>query len=383
MKNGKHIRDPIHGDIIIEEDELEVLDSKKIQRLRRISQLGLSNLVYPSATHSRFMHSIGVLHLVNKVSRKVGLSDKERKNHRVASILHDSGHGPFSHASEIVSEEHEFSHEEISCEIVNELEDKIPANPDRIKSLILGKDDQANLLAGEIDCDRMDYLKRDAHMSGLEHGDVDIGTIIESMHIVDNDIIVEQSAAQATANFLTARYFMTQSLYSHTASQIAEKMLAESLRKYVDEYSVRRMMEKDDYEMHTELMNMDDVGEVYRKAVEERDIYKLCNKIGIQNETKEKLKSFSDIDRQKYERIISEEAGVERNEVILDLPTIPSTEEFSQKIKYNGEIQQVSDCLPIVSSLEDEKWRAVSLSVYGPEDKKEKIGRVSSDVFEN
>lgn len=379
---SKHIRDPIYGYITVEDDEMEVLDSKQVQRLRRISQLGLSHLVYPSATHTRFMHSMGVLYLSDVISKQIGLSETERKNHRMAAMLHDSGHGPFSHASEIVSSRRGLEHEEISLEIVEQLENKIPAEVDRVKEIIRGEGD-LNIIAGEIDCDRMDYLKRDAKMSGLEHGDVDIETILKSMKIVDDEVVIEQRAAQATANFLSGRFFMRRSLYSHDASKIAEKMLAHSLDKYVNKYSVREMMRKDDYTMHSELMSLEEIGKLYRRAVETRDIYKVCEKINIYNSSKENLKRLSNMNIQEQKEEICDIAEVQDDEVILDKPSIPSSEEYTQKIEYNGEIRQISDCVPIVSNLEEQKWQHVEFAVYGPEGKKDEIKRAFKTVFED
>lgn len=380
---SKEIRDPIHGEIRVEDDEIGIIDSKDIQRLRRISQLGLSDLVYPAATHTRFIHSLGVMHLSELVSNQLGFSEDEKKEQRIAAILHDSGHGPFSHASEVVSLENGLSHENISCEIVERLENKIPIDSERVKSLIRGEK-RNNVISGEIDCDRMDYLKRDAHMSGLEHGDIDIRTIIKSMDLIDGEIIIEKRAAQATANFFTARELMNMSLYSHKASLIAEKMLIQSLRKYVKEFPVRDMMRKDDYQMHSKLMELDEIGYLYRKAVVERDIYKKCAEIDIFNSSKENLKKLNqELDREKTREKVAKEAGVSKKDLIIDLPSIPSEDGISQKIRYKGEVRELTEVVKILSNLEEEKWRKTSLSVYASKDNQEKISKSFKRIFED
>ena len=119
-----HIQDALHGYIQLEDEEEKIVDRPEMQRLRRIQQVGLSSLVYPSATHTRFQHSLGVMHTAGKFADSLGINGDRRKELRIAGLLHDSGHGPFSHASEVVAEKNGFSHEELSCKVVDSLEDE-------------------------------------------------------------------------------------------------------------------------------------------------------------------------------------------------------------------------------------------------------------------
>jgi HD superfamily phosphohydrolase len=378
---SKIIRDPIHGYIEVEEDELDVLDSKPVQRLRRVSQLGLSSIVYPGATHTRFLHSLGVMKLSERISQQLDLDEKKRKRNRMAALLHDTGHGPFSHASEMVAKKYGIEHENLSCNKIDEVEDSLPCNPEKVKNLIQG-DGELNIISGQIDCDRMDYLKRDSHMSGLEHGDIDIDTIINSISIEDGEVAFEYKSAQSIAGFLTARSLMIMSLYGHKASRIAEKMLAYCLDKYSEEEGVHNMMEKDDYQIHTELMERPE-GELYRRIVNRRKIYKTCGKIDLSNSSKENLREISS--RLKAEDVketmVDSLDELDNKDILVDMPTIPEDKDFREKIYRGGELHRIDKVIPLISNLKEEEWRATHFSVYGPEEKRDKINKVFIDNF--
>ena len=163
------IKDPIHGYIKLNDDEKKLLDSPQVQRLRRIRQLGLSSQVYPGATHTRFQHSLGVMSLAGRFADSLNLDEDKKQEIRTAGLLHDTGHGPFSHASENVAEKRDIDHEDISCNVVDQLSGKINSDTDRVKKIIKGELEIGQTVAGDIDADRIDYLMRDAHNSGLNH----------------------------------------------------------------------------------------------------------------------------------------------------------------------------------------------------------------------
>ncbi|PSG99991.1 MAG: phosphodiesterase, partial [Nanohaloarchaea archaeon SW_4_43_9] len=116
------VQDAVHGYIKLSEEEKRIVDSPAFQRLRRIRQLGFTSLIYPSATHTRFQHSLGVTHLTGKFADSLNLKDEKRKELRLAALFHDTGHGPFSHVSEMMSKQYGVSHEDFSCEVIDRLE---------------------------------------------------------------------------------------------------------------------------------------------------------------------------------------------------------------------------------------------------------------------
>ena len=160
FRPSDRIRDPIHGNIPVSDSEKRLIDTEVVQRLRRVRQVSLSSLVFPGATHTRFSHSLGVMHLAGELADSLGISDSAYRTVRIAGLLHDIGHGPFSHASGDVAESFGRTHEERSCELIrDELADIIPEEVEigRIEEYIHG-DATVNIVAGEIDADRMDYL---------------------------------------------------------------------------------------------------------------------------------------------------------------------------------------------------------------------------------
>ncbi|MEE9593907.1 MAG: HD domain-containing protein, partial [Candidatus Hydrothermarchaeales archaeon] len=177
LEKSKVIRDPIHGDIFLTEPETKIVDSLEFQRLRRIKQLGMAYLVYPSANHTRFEHSLGAMHVASRVANTLQLSKDDSIKLRIAALLHDVGHGPLSHTSEELLERYMGqSHEEITMELINNsdvssiLIDE-GLNPEEVSSLILGKGGRlGSLISSELDVDRMDFLVRDAHHTGVAYG---------------------------------------------------------------------------------------------------------------------------------------------------------------------------------------------------------------------
>ena len=167
----KFIRDSVYGDISLNKFEQKVLDMPQFQRLRRIKQLGLINLIYPGANHTRFEHSIGTMNLGSKLANELELSEDEIELVRISALLHDVGHGPFSHVSEGVLS---FPHEELTKYVISKtsmrdyLEEKFDIK--EINKIISGEGKLGPIVSGELDVDRMDYLLRDSYNTGVAYG---------------------------------------------------------------------------------------------------------------------------------------------------------------------------------------------------------------------
>lgn len=250
LKYVAEIRDPIHGYIKITREERDLIDSLFIQRLRRIHQLAGAYLVYPGGVHTRFEHVIGTMHVAGLIGQSIantaGLRDDDIQELRIAALLHDVGHGPFSHLfEEVLFERTDVTHEDLSQRIVTEsniaeILRREGQEPSKISRLCVGKSGGQpflnQVIAGGLSADMMDYLLRDAYFTGVEYGKVDIQRIIDSLDISDDGhMMLERAALYAFEALLIARYEMFKAVYFHRTVRAAELMLAHSMNLADDE----------------------------------------------------------------------------------------------------------------------------------------------------
>jgi uncharacterized protein len=247
----RNYRDPLHNIISLNEDLAEdrlivdLIDSAEFQRLRRIKQLGLAMFTYQGAEHSRFTHSLGVMHLMtralNLLAIHQSISDEARIVGRVGALLHDLGHGPFSHVIEKVFH---FHHEDWSRSIV--LDEATEVNqilrrfdntlPEKLASLYQHKYKPAfvsQLVSSQLDCDRMDYLLRDSLMTGAKYGIYDLEWVLYALKIdeASDRVYVEAKGLYAVEEYLQARYYMFRQVYFHRTLRSAEAVLVSTLRR--------------------------------------------------------------------------------------------------------------------------------------------------------
>ena len=243
MKFVGEIADPIHKYIRFTELEKKIIDSKVFQRLRRIKQLAGAHLVYPAAQHSRFEHSLGTMHLAGLAGEhlfSIGVLDKESiQELRVAALLHDIGHGPFSHLfEEALKVSSNKNHESIGAEIIckTELSDILSSfgySPSVISEILLGNSKvkfKNEIISGSLSSDLMDYLPRDGFFTGVEYGKVDYNRIINSFRVTNNDsLALDTSSFYSFESMIISRYEMFRAVYFHKTVRSAEVMLLHSL----------------------------------------------------------------------------------------------------------------------------------------------------------
>ena len=234
----KIINDPVFGFISIPRHILDVLGHPDVQRLTRIRQMGLSNTVYPGAMHTRFLHSIGAMHLMSEAiaqlrQQGVDISTAQSEAARLAILLHDTGHGPFSHVLEhtIVSG---ITHEEISLLIMQRINEDLSGKiSDAIE--VFTDHEQPHflhqLVSSQLDVDRLDYLSRDSFFCGVSEGMVASARIINMLNVVDDNLVVEAKGIYSVEKFLLARRLMYWQVYLHKTSVIAEQMLTLILKR--------------------------------------------------------------------------------------------------------------------------------------------------------
>jgi HD superfamily phosphohydrolase len=235
----KIFNDPIYGFITIPNSLIfDLIQHKYFQRLRRISQMGLSYLVYPGAHHTRFHHALGSMHLMQKAInvlrfKGVVISEDEENGLLIAILLHDIGHGPFSHAMEhsIVND---ISHEEISLRFMEELNEEFNGNLTLAISIFKGEYPRkfmCELISSQLDMDRADYLKRDSFYTGVAEGNINSERLITMLNVVDDQLVVEEKGIYSVEKFLVARRFMYWQVYLHKTGVVAEQLLMRILKR--------------------------------------------------------------------------------------------------------------------------------------------------------
>ncbi len=235
----KILNDPIYGFVTIPNSLIfDIIEHRYFQRLRRVSQMGMSNLVYPGANHTRFHHAIGCMHLMQKAirvlrSKNVAISDDEAKALLIAILLHDIGHGAFSHALEhsIVSG---ISHEEISLKFMKKLNEEFNGKLDLAIQIFEGKYNRKflnQLISSQLDVDRLDYLKRDSFYTGVTEGNISSDRLIAMMHVKNDELVIEQKGIYSVENFIISRRLMYWQVYLHKTGLVAENMLVKVLQR--------------------------------------------------------------------------------------------------------------------------------------------------------
>ena len=235
----KIFNDPIYGFITIPNSLIyDLIQHPYFQRLRRISQMGMSYLVYPGAHHTRFHHALGCMHIMQKAVQTlrfkgVFISVEEENALYIAILLHDIGHGPFSHAMEnsIVDEVH---HEEISLKFMNALNTEFDGNLDLAIQIFKGdyhRKFMLQLISSQLDMDRMDYLKRDSFYSGVAEGNINSDRLIQMMNVQDDVLVIEEKGIYSVEKFLVARRLMYWQAYLHKTSVVAEITLTKILKR--------------------------------------------------------------------------------------------------------------------------------------------------------
>ena len=235
----KILNDPIYGFITIPNELIfDIIQHEYFQRLRRISQMGLTYLVYPGAHHTRFHHALGCMHLMGKAIqvlkfKGIAISDEEATALQLAILLHDIGHGPFSHAMEHSIVEH-ITHEEISLKFMEALNEEFNGKLSLAIEIFKGEYERQffnQLISSQLDMDRADYLKRDSFYTGVAEGNINSERIITMLNVVDDELVVEEKGVYSIEKFLIARRLMYWQVYLHKTGLVAEHLLVRVLKR--------------------------------------------------------------------------------------------------------------------------------------------------------
>lgn len=383
----KQVKDPVHGYIEVPDELVPLLDSAAVQRLHYIKQLGFVYLVYPGANHTRFEHSLGAMHLAGRAAESLGLSKEENLLVQTAGLLHDIGHGPFSHASERLAAEYEaFSHDEIEnllaadTEITAVLEEN-GTDAKEVADIVSGNHRLASIIHGDLDVDRMDYLLRDAHYTGVPYGQLDAGRLIQSLVNTSEGLAVKESGIAAAESLLIARTLMGPSVYYHHVGRIAEEMFLLAGRATLNKDTIHEFLRLDDISATSFLFGGNALSRDMMTRIHTRRLYKRAVYAAREMVDMVRLSSLDSFEKERLHTAICEAAGAEPHEVILDIP--PVRREMRMKIQIANahslvSFEDVAPLLSIMNAVRQGQWR---LGVYCPDYLQSHVAEASREVL--
>lgn len=361
----------MHGPIELEKAEALILDSAPMQRLRHVRQLGLAHLVYPGAHHSRFEHSLGCLHLAEKMARMLGLKEEDRVRLRLAALLHDVGHLAFSHDSESVMAPYFGDHEKRGAKIVckSQIADLISehASPSGIARWMQGAS-YGQLIASDVGADRLDYLLRDAHYTGVAYGIIDYHRIISTLSWNFGKPALKSSGLEAAESMIIARFEMFHAVYYHHTVRIVRSMLQKALVEWLEskEASEEKLEQYGDFELMLQLRNIQKSRQ-WVDALLSRRLYKRALMVDWKKLDEKLKKSAKD---GSLAQELSSKCGCE---VLVSPP-----EDFKSKatvlIMLENKPMPLDKASPLVGSLQDAAEARAQLLIAAPQ---RKIGAVS------
>ncbi|NEU55404.1 HD domain-containing protein [Halorussus sp. MSC15.2] len=388
----KAIKDSVHDHIPVCDLAADLLDTPELQRLRHIKQLSTVRLVYPSANHTRFEHSLGVYYLARETCSLLDVADDRARAVRAAALLHDVGHGPYGHQTEgIIERRLGRHHDEVgdllaSGELGAVLESH-GLDPDEVADLVAGNGRLGQLVAGELDVDRMDYLVRDAHHTGVPYGTIDHSRLLAALQFRDDRLVLSEGNVQTAEGTLVARALMNATVYRHHVSRIAGAMLERASERLLDSTDLRpeEFARMTDDRLLGALRDCPATADAARR-LEHRDLYKraVWAKLdavpeGVVTADRDEVRAF--------EREIAEtadaagEADVSPEDVLVDTPGEPGMPESSTRVVVDGEVRRLADESPLVEGLRAAgraQWR---LGVYAPEETVPEVGAAAERVL--
>ena len=369
----KVINDAIHGQFSIDGVRSELLATPEMNKLSHIKQLGLAHLVFPGAHHTRFEHSLGVSHIGGMMADAIGLNEHEKTLVQVAGMLHDVGHGPYSHTLEhILHERGGLDHMSITegiilgeYDVLREGEEKSITNrqripdilerhniePEEVSSLIRGPDARGtersllswtdgkedlvsedrtlgNLVHGPVDCDQLDYLLRDSHFTGVKHGVVDHRRLISCLRRHGGDVAVEEGGLAALEGMLMARGLMYSAVYFHRVTRVTEVMLSRAVERSADNLpNPEDLQRRVDAEIWQTLYEAGDYSRDMMRRLKYRQMLKVATSRRQDELNPEQIQRLIEIaqnssKRREVEDEIAHRAGLEPGYVAVDVPSV-------------------------------------------------------------
>jgi HD superfamily phosphohydrolase len=412
------IRDPLHGYIELDELASAIIDTVEMQRLRRIRQLGFSYLVYPGANHTRFEHSLGTYHLMNALLNRLDVAKEEEQELRVASLIHDIGHGPYSHVTEpLIKKLTGKGHDDIESVLVArdiEEEKDVESSAPTIATVledhhldtrkILGhikgeragnrtKRDLSRILNGEIDVDKMDYLVRDSYYTGVAYGVVDNIRLIQGLDFFKNELVITEKGVLPAEYLLFSRFLMHPTVYNHHTGRIAQLMLLNALEAFIESVSESESEAKDfatalrtmdDSEINIALRNAHGYPQAMMTRINERRLFKRAVYVSITELEEGVAEELRDEQRLKeLAEEISTRAGVDTQFVLVDYqkPKGAELEESAAKVVIGNEFKSLREVSSLVSTLSREFEERYKIGVYTPAEYRADVKKAAEELL--
>ncbi|MDI6720342.1 MAG: HD domain-containing protein [Methanomicrobiales archaeon] len=386
----KIIKDPVHGFVEVDDTALRLLDSPPLQRLRYVKQLGFTYLVYPGAIHTRFEHSLGTMHLAVLMCRKLSLSPAETLLVASSALLHDIGHGPFSHALEPFMQEFlGWGHLDAGARLIREgivadLLERAGIEPAEAAEMVIGRHPLSGIIHGDLDVDRMDYLLRDAHYTGVPYGTVDAHRLIQGTIRTDAGLMLDESGIHAAESLLIARTLMRPSVYFHHVSRIAESMLAYALHEHLREGGdLPALMAMDDAEFLLELRrSRSAAARRMAEAVYRRQLFKRALYVGSDRVNVAALQSESGYaSSRRFAQDIAERASLDEGEVLVDIPPMPRDMAVQVRVQNRHTATVLEELSPLITTLNETRRQQWRMGVYVPAHHRDKVEAAATEVF--
>lgn len=369
------VKDNIYGTIEFDELEERIINTAEFQRLRRIKQMSITNLVYPGANHTRFEHSLGTAHLAEKIAEKLVDNREERKMIKLYALLHDIGHVAFSHEGEDVLKRYLGDHEKIAKDIIlkTQIADIINENFNVKKILEIEEKGSGAIVDGDIGADRMDYLKRDALNTGVAYGIIDIDRLVHTTRLVKNEMCITEGGLEAAEWLLVARFMMFSAVYLHKTVRIATVMVHKAIEHAIrdntikpeefiwigDEFALAKMRESPG-------------AREYVDRIIKRRLYKEVAVIREKDLTKKEA--------EKLENELKEKFGID---IIFDYPTQFFKPIKLKVLKKNNALVPISNLSDLVSSLNEAEEKRKKIMIITSEENKKKYGKKIQKELEN
>jgi len=394
------LRDPVHGNIELDDLDLAIIDSEPFQRLRGIKQLGLVHLVFPGATHTRFEHSIGVKHLAEEIFRVVNskesiFSEEDLIYLKAAALLHDIAHPPFSHLLEEVVKEYDIDHEKLARKIIEDSELKAILSDYGISikdvcDIVEGLSPPlSQIIKSDLDADRLDYLQRDAYYCGVAYGVID-SRILREFVVHEGNLAVSEKGLYPAVTVLFARHTMFTVVYGHKTSRAAGCMVVKAVRRALDEciISFSDLFKLTDDELLFILRNSNEkyCAEIANR-IRRRRLFKMAYQLKGDSLRIDSILDFIFIkenvsEKMELEEEIANKAGVDSKYVALDIPENPVLEEANVKILTDKGLKDIKELSPIAKTLTDAYTFSWSVAVFTSEEYRSLVRDAAKETLE-
>lgn len=436
MAEYKIIRDSVHGSVRVEAPFMQLIEANELQRLHSVNQLGLANLVYPGANHTRLEHSLGTFAVAGRMGSSLRLESGEGVLVRCAAMLHDIGHLPFSHTFEtVLHEQFGIDHVDISRRLITGQESILSdeeermlggsasvvdalegqgIDPKEVASLLEtaphAPSDQRTLgshmgqahfnerrylgqmVCGPVDVDQLDYLVRDAHYTGVAYGVIDLDRLLDTVEIFNGDLAIDKGGLSAVEGMLVARTLMFSSVYFHKTVRIAELMLAKAV-EMLDPDDVASLFRMTDSTLLSDLTARGGYFQEVATRIKYRRLFKKAYAravLDVAEDDWDGIDALGRMDRRrKLEEDIASRAGTDPGHVIIDVPSheLPISEPrislMDIRVIDGGKVRLLPRVSSIAQSLQNRRVHEWAVMVACPAEDRERVARAATKVLQS